>query len=140
MDDLTPPLLSAIREVKWHLLSGRSVKDSAAEFVRVGRGEFALKLRELLVLREQGTLGDKATAFENPYQRAFWDLLERGLSGHPILEPLVALEDEADRVALNDLDAHVASLPFKALLPLLFFQFPAFVMLLVWPLLRELSL
>ncbi len=138
MDDLTPPLLTALREVRWQLLSGKSMRDSVAEYVSHHSDPFALKLRELMVLKQQGTLDWATQGFANQYHKAFWNLLARGLSGHPVLEPLSNLEDEVDRAALADLDVHVATLPFKALLPLLFFQFPAFVILLIGPLLREL--
>ena len=46
---------------------------------------------------------------------------------------------EVEAAAELELQAHVAQLPLKVLLPLLFFQFPAYLLLLLGPVLRELS-
>ena len=55
------------------------------------------------------------------------------------MDALRALETEVESKAEAELDAHVAALPFKVLLPLLLFQFPAYLLLLLGPLLRELQ-
>ncbi len=140
LEPVTPPILTAVRELRWQLLSGKAARDAVREYLAAHNDGFSRKIRELLLLREQNTLGDRPTGLTNPYHVAFWDLLQRGLDGHPILEPLSGLETEVDRAARMDLAAHIAELPFKALLPLMFFQFPAFLFLLVVPLLRDLRL
>lgn len=140
MDSLTPPLLTALREMRWHLLAGRSVKDAMDAYLQVTNDEFSRKMRELWTLRHQGTLNCGEINLPTHYHRAFWDLLERGLLGQPIVDPMNNLEEEVERVSLRDLEMHVATLPFKALLPLLFLQFPAFIILLIGPLMRELTL
>ena len=138
MDNLTPPLLTAIREIRWHLLAGRSLKESLLNYLHNHHDELSVKLNELWSLKMQGQLDDGAE-FPSHYARALWDLIERGHQGQPILEPLMHLEEDVDSAARSDLDMHLATLPFKALLPLLLFQFPAFVILLIGPLLRELA-
>lgn len=140
MEHLTPPLLTAVREIRWQLLSGKSTREAVREYLALYKDEFSRKLREILLLREQSALDPAFRGFANVYQTALWDLLQRGLDGHPILEPLTSLEREIERAAQLDVETHISTLPFKALLPLLFFQFPAFVILLVLPLLRDLQL
>lgn len=140
MEHLTPPLLTAVREIRWQLQAGKSSRDAIRGYLHLYKDEYSRKLRELLLLHEQGRLRTAAKSFTNAYQAANWDLLQRGLDGHPILEPLMGLEREVERAAQLDVEAHIAALPFKALFPLLFFQFPAFVTVLVLPLLRELQL
>ncbi len=140
MEHVTPPILTAVRELRWQLLSGKATKNAAQEYLTTHNDGFSRKIRELLLLREQNTLESRPKPFHNPYHVAFWDLLQRGLDGHPIVEPLSGLETEIERAAELDMEAHIATLPFKALLPLMFFQFPAFLLLLVVPLLRDLKL
>ena len=73
------------------------------------------------------------------YARALWDLVDRGLAGEPISSALLALHDEVARAARAELELHVATLPFKMLIPLLLFQFPAHLLLLLGPMLRDLT-
>ncbi len=138
MDHLTPPLLTAIREIRWQLMNGRSLKESLLNYLHTHHDELAVKLNELWSLKMQGQIINSAQ-FSSHYAQALWDLIERGHQGQPILEPLNCLEEDVDSAARADLDMHVATLPFKALVPLLLFQFPAFVLLLIGPLLRELA-
>ncbi len=138
MDDLTPPLLTALRDVRWQLLSGRSTKEAVRNYAFKHSDALASRIGQLWILKQQGTLNLAEINWPNFHQKTFWELLERGFEGQPIVEPLTHLEDEVESVAKHDLDQHLATLPFKALFPLLFLQFPAFVILLIGPLLREL--
>jgi hypothetical protein len=138
MDDLTPPLLTAIREIRWHLLSGHSIKESVGAYFNQHSDELAVRLHELWALKLQGHAGP-GRALSSHRAQALWELIERAHLGQPILEPLGALEDDVEAAVAADLDLHVATLPFKALVPLLMFQFPAFALLLIGPLLRDLA-
>lgn len=136
MEDLNPPILTAIREVKWHLGSGKSMKEAFSCYLDGTHDTFSLQLRRRWILKQQGT---DLPPFSQPLQHAFWELVERGCAGQPSLEALITLELETEKAAQAELDAHIAALPFKVLLPLLFFQFPAYLMLLLGPILRELN-
>jgi hypothetical protein len=65
--------------------------------------------------------------------------VERGCNGQPVIEYLEGLEKEIDFASHAELDLHISTLQFKALIPLLLFQFPAYLVLLLGPLLRELQ-
>lgn len=136
MEDLNPPILTAIREVKWHLGSGKSMKEAFSCYLDGTHDTFSLELRRRWILKQQGTV---LPPISLPLQHAFWELVERGCAGQPSLEALITLELETEKAAQAELDAHIAALPFKVLLPLLFFQFPAYLMLLIGPILRELN-
>lgn len=137
MERLTPPLLIILRELRWKMTGGSSFRTSILNITENSNSALGRRVHELIILRQQrGSLD--FVPFSNPHQRAFWDLAVRSLDGHPILEPLANLESDVEAAALHDLDVHLTTLPFKALVPLLFCQFPAFVILLLWPLLREL--
>lgn len=138
MENLTPPLLHALREVRWLLLSGKSMKDALQSYLSHNENSFAARLRELWVIKSRGG-GPTPNRLPTYFQREFWNLIERGCAGQPVLEALEVLETEVQLAAEAELDEHLASLPFKILIPLLIFQFPAYLLLLLGPMLRELQ-
>jgi hypothetical protein len=111
--------------------SGLSARESVKRYIATHPTPFSLRLLQ--------SLNNQPCAWHSDYQRAFWELISRGLEGQPIVEPLTALEAEIETAANHELDQHLATLPFKALIPLLGLQFPAFALLLLGPLMRELA-
>lgn len=138
MEDLTPPLLTAVREIRWRISSGRSMREAMRMHLDRTHNSFAQTLREWWTLKAQGRPAG-LEKFKTHYQRAFLSLVDRGCAGQPTLEHLTALETEIERAAESELELHVATLPFKMLVPLLLFQFPAYLILLLGPVLRELT-
>jgi hypothetical protein len=138
MEDLTPPLLAAVRDVRWRISSGRSMKEAVVLYLEGSPSVFASRLREWWALKNQGRT-PALEGFTSHLQKAFVNLIERGCAGQPTLEHLNALEAEVEAAATAELELFVATLPFKVLLPLLAFQFPAYLILLLGPLLRELG-
>jgi len=140
MEDLAPPLLSAVREIKWRLASGRSMREAVRLYLDGDHSTFALELGEWWALANQTPgRGDYGRHFQSPLRKGFLHLIERGCAGQPTLEHLTALEDEIEGAAELELQSHLSQLPFKVLLPLLFFQFPAYLILLLGPVLRNLA-
>jgi hypothetical protein len=139
MEGLTPPLLHTIRELRWRISTGLSMREALRLHLESSSTTLAHDLREWWALKVHERNPPPPPTFSTPLRRAVLDVIERGLAGQPSLEHLQALEEEVERAAQNELDAHISSLPFKVLLPLLLFQFPAFLILLLGPLLRELN-
>lgn len=139
MEGLTPPLLVAVREVRWRIASGKSMKEALRLYLEDAGSPFSQLLREWWTLKTQGRVGSIGSLFTTHYQKAFILLVERGCNGEPTLEHLGALEDEIEKAANFELEMHIATLPFKVLIPLLAFQFPAYLLLLLGPMLRELG-
>ena len=139
MEDLIPPLLTMIHELQWQLKAGRGVRESLQNYLRTSRDELGLKFAEIWSLHQTGAPQNARQRLHTDYQRALWELLQRGMLGQPILEPLNGLALEVEFAAQEQMNAHLATLPFKVLLPLLLFQFPGFLLLLAVPLLRELQ-
>ncbi|MGE4131239.1 MAG: hypothetical protein AB7F86_06350 [Bdellovibrionales bacterium] len=135
MDDLTPPILIAVQSIRWHLASGTSVAESVRLYLEENHDPFARKLRLLWAAPENSPV-----RLTSSYQQSLWRILQKGRQGVPILEALTLLESETRAAAESVLDRHLDELPFKALIPLLLFQFPAFVLILVGPLLRDLQM
>lgn len=138
MEDMTPPLLNAVREVRWRISSGKSMKESLQLYLDGTGTPFSQQLREWWALKSQGR-AQNDSRFTTHLQQAFINLVERGCAGQPVLLHLDALEGEIESAANAELELFVAALPFKVLLPMLLFQFPAYLLLLLGPILRELG-
>jgi hypothetical protein len=140
MENLTPPILTIARELLWKISSGQSMRAAMQSQLSDDPSPFAVRMREWWTRYLQSP--EKTAAqdyFTTPYQLALTELIVRGTAGQPVLEMLKTLTAEIERVAEDCLESHVQTLPFKQLIPLLIFQFPAFLVLLVGPLLRELQ-
>lgn len=137
MESVSPPVLNAIRATIWLMRSGRSMNESLRYYLETTNDSFASVLRERHLLLLKGHHSE--TPFTSIFQQTFWDLVVRAHHGQPILEALQALEHETTQAAQAELDDHISSLPFRVMIPLLLFMFPAYLIVLVGPLLRELS-
>ena len=73
------------------------------------------------------------------HQRALFLIIEQGLRGLPVLQHLCSLEIEIKQACEDQIQEELLKLPFKVLIPLLFFQFPALVLLFLGPFLRQLT-
>lgn len=75
----------------------------------------------------------------NAQHRALIVLLENGLRGQSIYEPLNALEADFIEMCDADIQEHAAKLPLLLQIPLIFMVFPAICILLLVPTLCQLS-
>jgi hypothetical protein len=137
MENMIPPVLSAVRTVAWLIGSGRSMNEALRLYLQSHEDPFASKIRDLHMALKTGH--DIKSDFSSPWQNAFWDLAVRGCNGQPVLEALRGLEDEVEQAAQAELNDHISTLPFKVMLPLLLFLFPAYLLVLIGPLMRDLS-
>jgi hypothetical protein len=122
--------------------AGKTLRASIHSFLATHHGEFAQDLLNWLRHCEKGTLNLFFEEFRKKnssiYQQSLFELLQLHLRGASILEPLESLELEMRQASRAQLDAHLGQLPFKLLLPLLLFQFPSLLILIVGPLLHHL--
>jgi len=140
MESLTPPVLNLARELHWRIRTGHSMRESVRSALAQDSSAYARRLREWWELQAQNSKHiDPKSYFSSPYQIALADLISRGCAGQPTSETLSSLCDEIENAANDEIETHINSLPFKLLIPLLLFQFPAFLILLIGPLLRELQ-
>ena len=75
----------------------------------------------------------------SPYRRAVFLLVERGFQGEPIHGLLIDTEKEIERACLEEIDRHLAVLPFRLMVPLLLMLFPAMMILILAPFLDLLA-
>jgi hypothetical protein len=139
MESLAPPLANLLH-VRWEMENGVSFREAFRRCLRIAdHDDFSNFLREWSVQKahDQSTR-QLSSRLLSPYRRALIDLFERGWDGEPVLEPLQELETEIHNACIDELDRFVATLPFRALIPLLFLQLPAYLLLLLGPIFSEL--
>lgn len=137
MEGLAPPL-ALLLCVKRAIEKGQSVKQGILLYIKKERGEFVTTVTLWLGLLQQGQdPKDAIQRLSSPHRRTLLQVLERGLRGESIHTVLVRLEEELVEACNEELTNKIAQLPFIMLIPLLLFQFPAFLLLLFGPLLQN---
>lgn len=139
MESLAPPLAVLIH-VRWEMERGHSLREAVRNHLQTHPTDgFTLVLRDWVVRKSHGqATKDLVHSLKSPYRRAVLDVFERGWDGEPIIEAIEDLDQEIQSAALAELDLFIASLPFRAMLPLLCLQFPAYLLLLLGPIFTEL--
>ncbi|GIL17097.1 MAG: hypothetical protein BroJett040_08480 [Oligoflexia bacterium] len=133
------PTLKFVLGLRLGLERGDSLRAALQRYLQCHSDDFTKKLSQFLSLRDQNRLDSNFFAkISSPYRRAVLQLVDRGLAGDSILQQVKILEIEIHEVCSAELDAFVAQLPFKVLLPLVLFVFPAFMILLLGPLVLSL--
>lgn len=140
MEDLAPAhhfVLILIEDLR----GGLHVRSSLQRYLSAHHHDFSRILLNWRTHLEKGTLESfheqlresKATI----YQETLFTLLLAHTQGASILEPLESLEQEMRQESRQQMEAHLGKLPFQLLVPLLLFQFPAFLILILGPLLSQ---
>ncbi|KYG70770.1 hypothetical protein AZI85_02240 [Bdellovibrio bacteriovorus] len=137
MEGLAPPL-ELLSSVKRAIEKGQSVKQGVLHYIKKHDGEFPLIVTQWLALLQQGQDPKECIqGLSSLHRRTLLQILERGLRGEAIHGVLVRLEEELIEACNEEITNKIARLPFIMLVPLLIFQFPAFLMLLFGPLLQN---
>ena len=138
MVSLAPPL-KAVLEIRLHIENGSSITEAIRFFTQRNLEDpFAKDLGCWLFAHEKGKRWESKELALNPYRRYLIEILSKGIVGEPILENLVELEKDLRLQAEQDLDQQLQKLPFLSLIPLMLFEFPAFILLLLGPLVLDL--
>lgn len=137
MDGVAPPL-KLLLEVKRAVERGQSVRQGVLSYVKTSHDDFVPVVTQWLALLQQGQDPKEALkAVPSLYRRSLLQVLERGLRGEAVFNVLVQLESELVEACQEEISEKIARLPFILLIPLLLFQFPAFLLLLFGPLLQN---
>lgn len=137
MESIAPPL-ALLFCVKRSLEKGKPVRHGVLNYIRQNGGDFSGHVTQWLGLIHQGKDTREFTqSIGSFHRRILLQILERGLRGEPVYNTLLQLENELVEACQDELSDKIARLPFILLIPLLLFQFPAFLMLLFGPLLQN---
>ena len=137
MEHLAPPY-QFILDLLYELESGGTARSAVKKYTLHFQNDFCLMLKHWLRLQEFGELVIAEPTFKSSYQKAIWDLLMLSQQGVSLVAPVKELEKELRFVCEEQLEQHLATLPYKLMIPLLFLQFPALMVILLGPLLAQL--
>lgn len=137
MEGVAPPL-ALLLKVRRAVEKGESVRSGVLSYVKNSQDDFVPIVAQWLALLQQGQETKEClNRVSSNYRRILLQVLERGLRGEAIYNVLLQLEIELVEACQEEITNKVARLPFLLLIPLLVFQFPAFLMLLFGPLLQN---
>ena len=137
MVGLAPPL-KAVLEIRLLIENGNSVSQSIQIYSQSSSEDLFAKEIGVWLFAQSTGREYQNKIFNTFYRRRLLEVLTYGLKGEPILSALSALEEDLIFMCHENLEQHIQKLPLISLIPLLLFQFPAFFMLLVGPLLLNL--
>jgi len=136
MDSLAPPLELCV-ELRLALENGQSVFRAIKTILQNGRNEMCVDLSRLLAHTEREVTSQDRN-HDMLYRKALLEIIEGGLRGEPVLTQLKELETELFKICQSDIDRFVSTLPMKAMIPLMLVQFPAFLLVMLGPIVNEL--
>jgi len=132
------PILRCVLEVRFALENGESVRAGLVRALSGATDRFSLDLQRWLFAWDQGQMENQEDHAETPYQRNLVSLLGHGLRGNSIRPQLLDLEGEVEQACNEQIDDFIRMLPMKMTIPVLLLQFPAFLILLLGPMVSEL--
>jgi hypothetical protein len=137
--DFLAPSYHILLQLRHHLRCGRSVSESLNLSRNFEPSDFQKRLQRWIAAKERGATPRTADHFGTPLQQIFIETLNRGLAGEPILQRLDEIEEEMRLTMIDTLGKHLQRLPILLLLPLTALIFPGFMLLILGPLLNELT-
>ncbi len=137
MENIAPPLQLLI-EVRFAMEKGIPVKKAILAYIDQDptdrwRSELATWLR----LAENNKPSELSQSRMSITRKHCLEVLFRGIKGEAIYSQICSLEEEVFKSSQLELDEFIATLPIKSLIPLLFLQFPALILMLIGPLLSS---
>lgn len=144
MEGLAPTHILCI-EIRHGLERGEAVISTLKNCITELNVELSKEVRALIAHYEHyGAQPMSFAGVKSIYRRSLFQLILSAMAGEPILKRIVELEKEMQWACEEDIEHFVAQLPTKVMLPILLIQFPAFLLLLLGPILslyfKELAL
>jgi hypothetical protein len=137
MEDLAPPL-KMILSLRSHISRGHSLRLSLRETLLSQNDDFGDQVLKWLALKEQNPEKSRELLLGiSDYRRAIIELLDRGLEGQMVLERLVDLEVEVALAADKEISEFIQQLPYRLMLPIVLFIFPALLLLMLGPIVMQ---
>ncbi|MEQ1875003.1 MAG: hypothetical protein ABL958_00060 [Bdellovibrionia bacterium] len=135
MENLAPPLRCLIT-VRTSLENGEGTAVGVKKYLQaVPPDDFTPLVARWFFEIEQGLAPGKPRM--TPQRKILLEVLRAGIQGQPIHARLVQLEEDFIQSCDDQLTRELDVLPLKTLIPLLLFQFPAYLLLMFGPLLDQ---
>jgi hypothetical protein len=136
MEDLSF-LLKLCLHVRVSMEGGEALRVSLLRFAEIKNDFLYLRFKQWLTHFDQS--GGESCAenlYSNHHVLIFLEILTQGLEGHSIYERLKAVEEEIVEVCKDEFQRELDKLPYVLMIPLLLFMFPAYMLLLLGPILN----
>lgn len=134
------PTLRLILNFRYRLEMGESVGTGLLAALNDEKTPSLIK-RDLLQIKNAHDLGQPYNLADGRKVSIFYrhlvHLISRGLAGESILSGLLELEKETFEACIEETEVYCARLPILALPPLLFFIFPAIMLLILGPVVQS---
>ncbi len=137
MEDLNQPLLLLLN-VKRSLEQNQTTLSGVHRFLARHRGKFRNQVEAWLYHLKKETKAPAAGKKMTFHEMALLALIERGLRGESIYAHLKDLEVDLNAHLQEKIDAFLQKLPILMMIPLTLFLFPAFLTLLIGPIILQL--
>lgn len=144
MDDLNlPNSLILVWDIKRAIEKNLSLQQGLLKFVqrttniRGFQDDFSKNFMKWWQIRQKTQVSDLNNF--NAQHRALITLIESGLRGQSIYEPIKSIEADLIEMCEADIQEHAAKLPLLLQIPLIFLVFPAICILLLVPTLCQLA-
>lgn len=135
MEFLAPPLVATMH-IRLQINNGSSLRMALRDYLMTHNDPFTKDLQSWLGSEEE--TNPKVARACSHLQQQLFNVLRRGLAGEPISDQLKLLEDEMLAVSREDINAHIERLPALMLIPMILFQFPSFMLILIGPIFSQL--
>ncbi len=133
------PLLKIICDIRMQMESGVSAKSALEIYLQKNHDDFSGVVRQWFIgFQHQSCHNQLNDSYSSPYRKIFFQILESGFKGQMIFEALCQLEGEVNYACEQELELALQRLPFKLMLPMLALLFPAYLILLIGPILKQL--
>lgn len=137
MEDLAPPL-KLILYIKRSMESGKSVNEGLQNYFREAKDDFSPQVwRWYQCIEKDSDQEIIMVEISSQYRKALLRLLFRGLKRESIYNALLNLEHETFQACQLEIDEKLTKLPYILMIPVLFFQFPALLLLILGPLIQN---
>lgn len=134
------PTLRLILTFRFRLETGDSVRTGLLAALNDQQTPPEVKM-DLMRIKNAHDLGQAYVLPQGRSASVFYrhlvHLISRGLAGESILHGLMELEKETFESCLDEMEVYCARLPIIALPPLLFFIFPAIMLLILGPVVQS---
>ncbi len=131
------PSYQFLLNIRLALENGVALRTALINETKSKSDEFHQEVRRWLAFEDQAQSMPLNQITPNAYRRCLFQILSQGLRGQPVHAALIEIEEEWDESCRDDVERHLQKLPILMLLPLLFLQFPAFLLLLLGPIIGD---
>lgn len=130
MEFIAPPLKTVLF-LRMKISNGVSVRGALREYLLSESDSFS---SELMVWYQAKQANPDHQYHSNKFfRRQIVQTIERGLRGEPVDKVLEELEREMIEISREDVDVHLDRLPTLMLIPMMLFQLPGFLVILLGP-------